>query len=236
MIFDKLITNPKEIIRKVLDSIEYRKPLLITYLNQHCLNIYNQNNIYKKLVDTEFDIYHADLGVFLALKFLGRKKIKRIDATALNGMILNELIKKKYPLVIVGGNFNAEFIQKEAIKKGINFVGYQGGYFSETQTPDVIDYLNNCNAQIFIIGMGVPQQEIFAEQLSRSSEFKVIICVGKFLEFYFGTKKSAPVFIKKIGLEWMFRLITEPRRLWKRYIIGIPVFFYRIVKLKFQRN
>ena len=82
--------------------------------------------------------------------------------------------------------------------------------------------------------MGVPQQELFAEKLLRIPDSKVVICVGNFLEFYFGTKKRAPVFIQKIGMEWLFRLITEPGRLWNRYLIGIPLFIFRILKLKFE--
>jgi exopolysaccharide biosynthesis WecB/TagA/CpsF family protein len=80
--------------------------------------------------------------------------------------------------------------------------------------------------------MGVPKQELFAEQLIRTSNERVIICVGNFLEFYFGTKKRAPYFLQKIGFEWMFRLLSEPKRLWRRYLLGIPLFIYRVIKIK----
>jgi len=84
--------------------------------------------------------------------------------------------------------------------------------------------------------MGVPKQEIFAEKLSQSQNSKVIICVGNFFEFYFKLKKRAPVFVQNIGMEWLFRLFTEPSRLWKRYLIGIPVFFFKIFRIKFFRD
>jgi len=182
-------------------------------------------------------VYQADLGVFFAIKFLeDKKKVKKIDATAMNEMIMNELVDKKIPLALVGGNFEPEFIQDEANKRGINLVGYQHGYFQESQIDEVIRNLNNLKNKVFIVGMGVPYQEIFAERLSEISDSKIGICVGNFLEFYFGTKKRTPVFIRKIGLEWMFRIITDPKRMWKRYIIGIPIFFYRVLKIKLTRN
>lgn len=236
MIFDKLLTDPKEITGLVIDSIEKNVSLLLTYLNQNCFNIYTEDKAYSQILDKKFKIYQADLGVYLATKFLERKKIKRIDATAINEMIINVLIEKEIPLIIVGGNFDSEFVLIEAKKRGINLVDYQNGYFEESKTDEIIQYLNSHNNKTFIVGMGVPRQEIFAERLSEVSNFNIVICVGNFLEFYFGTKKRAPVLIRKIGLEWMFRMLAEPKRLWKRYSIDIPMFFYRILKIKLTKN
>ena len=237
MIFDNLLTDSREIQQLVLDSIEKNESLLLTYFNQHCFNIYKEDKKYQQLLDSKFKVYQADLGVFLAIKFLEDKKsVKKIDATAMNEVIMNELVENKIPLIIVGGKFEPEFVQNQSTKRGINFVGYQHGYFQETQIDEVIKNLIILKNKVYIVGMGVPNQEIFAERLSEISDSKIVICVGSFLEYYFGTKKRTPVFIRKIGLEWMFRIITDPKRMWKRYLIGIPVFVYRVVKIKFTRN
>ena len=236
MIFDNLLIDSKEIKQLVLNSIEKNESLLLTYFNQHCLNIYSENQAYKQILDKKFKAYQADLGVFFAIKFLERKQVKKIDATAMNEVIINELVKKNIPLIIVGGKFEQDFIRNETAKRGINLVSYQHGYFQESQIDEVIRNLNSLKNRVFIVGMGVPYQEVFAAKLSEISDSRIVICVGNFLEFYFGTKKRTPVFIRKIGLEWMFRIITDPKRMWKRYLIGIPIFFYRVVKIKFTRN
>lgn len=234
MIFEKLLTSSEDIKQRIFSSIERREPLLITYFNQNCLNIYYQNESYKKLLDTKFLVYQADLGVFIFLRFFKGKKIRRIDTTAVNEIILSEFIRGKTPLTIVGGNFDEKFIYDKSKNRGMNLIGYQNGYFTEPQTANIIESLSKLESKVLIIGMGVPKQELFAERLSQTSNSKVIICVGNFFEFYFGTKKRAPVFVQKIGLEWIFRLFSEPRRLWKRYLLGIPVFFYEVMKLKFS--
>lgn len=233
MIFNKLLLDSNAVIEKVLSSARDGKALLLTYFNQHCFNIYTKNEIYRKLINSNFLVYQADLGVYIALKLFFKKKIKKIDATKMNEIILSELISRKYSLTMVGGNFDEEYVKNESIKRGINFIGFQNGYFDELKTKEIIENLNRFNSQVYIIGMGVPKQEIFTEKLSQTLNSKVIICVGNFLEFYFGTKKRAPEFVQNIGMEWLFRLFTEPRRLWKRYLIGIPVFFYKIFKIKF---
>jgi len=236
MILNKLLKEPSEILKKVTDSIDRQQLLLLTYLNQHCFNIYCSNKEYRKLLDTKFIVYQADEGVFLALKYLFGKKIKKIDATAMNQFILNDLILRKIPLVIVGSNFDKTFVQEKCEKGKINLLGYQNGFFEEDQSGRIIKELDELKTNVFILGMGVPHQELFAEKLSQSSSNKIIICVGNFFEFYFATKKRAPVCIQKIGFEWMFRLFTEPRKLWNRYIVGIPLFLYRILKVKFSEK
>ena len=229
MIFNKLLTDLNDIRQKVTYSIERGEPFLLTYLNQNCFNIYFNNNKYRKLLDTKFTVYQADLGIFIILKFFGRMNVKRIDATEMNKIILNDIIKNKIPLVIIGGNFDEKFVFDESEKRGINLVGYYNGFFKETETEKIISHVSKFNNSVVMIGMGVPRQEIFAEKISG---LKVIICVGNFFEFYLGTVKRASVIFQKLGLEWFFRILTEPRRLWKRYIIGIPVFFFNIVKMK----
>ena len=70
MILDKVLTNPSDVLHKVLDSLDKHESLLLTYLNQHCFNIYHSNKKYRKLLDAKFDVYQADQGIFLALKYL----------------------------------------------------------------------------------------------------------------------------------------------------------------------
>lgn len=198
MIFDNLLIDSKEIKQLVLNSIEKNESLLLTYFNQHCLNIYSENQAYKQILDKKFKAYQADLGVFFAIKFLERKQVKKIDATAMNEVIINELVKKNIPLIIVGGKFEQDFIRNETAKRGINLVSYQHGYFQESQIDEVIRNLNSLKNRVFIVGMGVPYQEVFAAKLSEISDSRIVICVGNFLEFYFGIKKERRFLLGKL--------------------------------------
>ena len=233
MIFDKLLLEPEEIIDRIIDSLKKRQHLLLTYFNQHCFNVYWEDEKYRNLLDNKFDAFQADLGIFFAFRFFKKQKVQRIDATAMNQKIINLLIQKNIPIGIVGGNFESAFISKKTEEKKLNLVAYFNGFFQEDQSENIINELTSVNSPVYIIGMGVPRQEFFAEKLSNVSNSGIIICVGNFLEFYFGTKKRAPVFFQNLGIEWVFRLGTEPVRLWERYLIGIPLFFYRLLKLKF---
>ncbi|HSP87363.1 MAG TPA: WecB/TagA/CpsF family glycosyltransferase [Ignavibacteriaceae bacterium] len=232
MIINNLLLTQEKVFAEILESLEKDKWLLLTYLNQNSFNIYSRNKNYKEILDTQFKVYQADIGVYLLLKYLKVKNISRLDATKLNTNILDQLIKKNIPISFIGGDFSEDFIREECVKRNINIAGYHSGFFNSTKTKEVINIVKEYKSQVYFIGMGVPKQEMFAYELSKNSENKLIICVGNFFEFYFGTIKRAPVFFQKIGAEWLFRLITEPKRLWKRYLLGIPEFIYRGIKIK----
>lgn len=86
--------------------------------------------------------------------------------------------------------------------------------------------INQTNADIVWIGLSSPKQEVFAFNLSRFTKVSYICCVGAAFDFHIGNVKQSPNWIQKIGMEWFFRLLMEPKRLWKRYIEIVPLFIY----------
>ncbi len=230
---ERLIIKKDEIINTIKRLVENKQPGLVTYFNQHCFNVYYKNEKYKKLLDSDFFVYPDGVGVYFLLKYLFKKNPDRIDASSLNNQMVKYFANKKVSLFLIGGNFDISIIN-EAIKRGLNFKGYHKGYISESEKKLLIEEIHGNEIQIILIGMGVPLQELLAKELLNNFNNSLIICVGNFFEFYFGTIKRAPRFIQKIGLEWLFRLFTEPRRLWKRYLIGIPLFICRILKYKIK--
>jgi N-acetylglucosaminyldiphosphoundecaprenol N-acetyl-beta-D-mannosaminyltransferase len=234
MIFDCLVKDPKDILKKILESIDRREKLLVTYLNQHCFNIYCENKDYGEILDNNFLVYQADLGVYLALKYLFNNSVDKIDATEMNQLVLDSLIKKNIPVTLVGGDFDTKFINEESQNRNLNLINYHKGYFDESVRNDIVNEVSKVKSPVYIIGMGVPKQEIFAAELAGRLEACTIICVGSFLEYYLGTKKRTHMFFRETGLEWFFRLVTEPARMWKRYLIGIPLFIFRVFKIKWK--
>jgi N-acetylglucosaminyldiphosphoundecaprenol N-acetyl-beta-D-mannosaminyltransferase len=234
MIFDNIITQEENVIQLITDSLKNQRCSLITYLNQHCFNVYISNSEYKKLLDNNFTIFMDGLGVYAALKLLGFKNVQKFNATDLYYKIFQRFSLEQTKIFLIGGNFSDKLISKKTVEKRLNICGYHNGYFSNDVTASIVDAIHNTAPEVVIIGMGVPKQEFIAVEIAKLIQNKVILCVGGFLEFYLGTKKRAPVFLRKIGLEWVHRLIKEPERMWKRYIIGIPFFLFRIAKLKFS--
>jgi N-acetylglucosaminyldiphosphoundecaprenol N-acetyl-beta-D-mannosaminyltransferase len=83
--------------------------------------------------------------------------------------------------------------------------------------------VQSSTANLVWVGLGTPKQDFIASRLTRLTEVNTV-CVGAAFDFYAGTQKQAPLFLRQIGMEWFFRLVTEPRRLWKRYLVGNMIF------------
>ena len=116
-------------------------------------------------------------------------------------------------------------------------IGTHHGYFNKTpghpQNEAVIKSINAAKPDILLIGFGMPIQEKWIMENYDRLDVKVFMPVGAAFDYVSGNVRRAPRWMTDHGLEWLGRLIIEPRRLWKRYIIGIPLFFYRVLLQKF---
>jgi exopolysaccharide biosynthesis WecB/TagA/CpsF family protein len=119
-------------------------------------------------------------------------------------------------------------LEKELVTRfpGLAIVGAQPHRFREaTQQEDAddVERINRSGANIVFVGLGCPRQEVWAHE-HRDRVHAVLVCVGAAFDFLAGLKRQAPKCMQRRGLEWLFRLATEPRRLWRRYLLLNPVF------------
>jgi exopolysaccharide biosynthesis WecB/TagA/CpsF family protein len=99
----------------------------------------------------------------------------------------------------------------------------------------VIDRINNSGASILFIGLGCPKQELFAAR-NKGKILMPMICVGAAFDFHAGMLKQAPAWLQKRGLEWLFRLCMEPKRLWRRYVYTNSLFLFLCIKSFFENR
>lgn len=110
-----------------------------------------------------------------------------------------------------------------------NIVGTHCPPFRELSDDEIVDISNEINAaspDVVWIGISSPKQDFYAARLAKHLKVHFIITVGAAFDFYTGNVKQAPVFIRKIGMEWLFRTAMEPRRLLGRYLRVVPRFLY----------
>ncbi|PKO18614.1 MAG: glycosyltransferase [Chloroflexi bacterium HGW-Chloroflexi-10] len=120
---------------------------------------------------------------------------------------------------------------------GLDIAFTYHGYFNKTpgnpENEAVIELINLAKPDILLVGFGMPMQEKWLLENFDRLDVKVALPVGAAFDYVSGNVRRAPKWMTDHGLEWLGRLIIEPRRLWKRYIIGNPLFFWRILKQKF---
>lgn len=105
----------------------------------------------------------------------------------------------------------------------------------EEECENIVNMINNSGATVLAVGVGAPKQEKWiCKYKDRLSSIKVFMAIGATIDFEAGNLKRAPKWMSQVGLEWLFRMLCEPRRLWKRYLVDDLVFFILILKQKFN--
>lgn len=229
----KLVLNSDILFDNISDKIKNDKSFLLTYLNQHCFNIAYDNMSYRKILENNFIVYQEGIGIYLLMKYLRYKELARVNATIVNKKLIRYIVENRLRVYFIGGNFKEDFIKQKCKQRNIKLVGYKNGYFENENLTEILEEIKEAKPEVIIIGMGVPKQEFTAIEIEKRIKGVKIVCVGNFLNYYFDLQKEAPVFIRKLELEWLYRFCLEPKRLFKRYFLGIPLFFYRaFVKLR----
>ena len=101
---------------------------------------------------------------------------------------------------------------------------------TEEEDREIIDTINRASPDVLWVGLGCPKQQLWMYEHKDKIRVPVMVGVGAAFDFLAGTKVQAPRWIRDNGVEWLFRLITEPRRLWKRYMVNGSIFIYNIAK------
>lgn len=115
---------------------------------------------------------------------------------------------------------------------GHHIAGYRDGYFGPEDLDEVIADINAAKADLLLVAMGNPRQEQFIVDNRARLNPTICIGVGALFDFLSGDVVRAPKFMQEAGLEWLFRLMQEPRRLGKRYTVGIYRFLYAVWRLR----
>lgn len=119
---------------------------------------------------------------------------------------------------------------------GLKLGGVADGYFSAEQAPARARAVRESGAQILFVGMGVPRQELFLDENWEELGVNLAVGVGGSFDVLAGIRARAPDVIQRIGMEWVFRLVQEPRRLARRYLVTNCQFIYHLTRELFARG
>mgnify|MGYP001805868519 CR=1 FL=1 len=217
--------NKFNLFDKNLETINVSK-LLITTLNAHCYNITRKDAFFREAL-LKSDILIPDgISMVWATRWLKNEKIKKIAGADLFYYELNRLANFRGKCFFLGSS--DETLQKITQRLNREFPTIQvqtySPPFKQEFTPEddaaMLSAINQFQPDVLMIGMTAPKQEKWAYRHYNELQAGHICCIGAVFDFYAGTINRAPGWMIDLGLEWLFRLIKEPRRMWRRYLIG----------------
>lgn len=228
-------------------SIATKYPLL-SFENKTIINTINPHSYCVAKSDTEFrkallesDVLLPDgIGIVLAAKFLKGEKIKKIAGYDIFLFLLEKLNQIEGTCFFLGASVKTlELIHTKIGKEYPNVIvnsfspPFKEG-FSDEENGNMIKEVNKFNPDVLFVGMTAPKQEKWVYQNKDQLNTKVICSIGAVFDFYAGTVKRPSKLWIKLGLEWLPRLIKEPKRLWKRNLISTPIFLFDMILIKFK--
>jgi N-acetylglucosaminyldiphosphoundecaprenol N-acetyl-beta-D-mannosaminyltransferase len=210
------------------------EPAFVTYLNAACVNIAASDQSYATILRGADGVYADGKAIVWASHWLGQPLPERVNAADFVipfCRAARDHGKKVYLLGAPPDVAQAAACRFREEVPGLQIVGSESGYFAGEE-ESVIGRIASAAPDILLIGMGVPLQEKWAWQNRHRLNTRVIWCVGAMFEFYGNYRPRAPQWMCKAGLEWLFRLMIEPRRMWKRYLLGNVQFLWRVARRK----
>lgn len=191
----------------------------------------------KKLINTAELVTPDGAGVVWASRHLGKPVPERVTGIDLMLKICLQAHHNNWRIFLLGG---APGVAQEAAEKlraeyqNINIVGTHHGYFREKEEAKIINRINDAEPDILFVALGAPRQEFWINQHREELAAKVAIGVGGSLDVISGRVKRAPVWVQKMKLEWLARLIREPRR--AKRMLSLPKFVMLVIKNKFEEE
>ena len=217
------------------------KKLLINTINAHCYNIAQKDHVYAEALHSSDVLLPDGISITHALRFLKGEKLKKIAGADLFYYEMFRLNQSGGTCFFLGSKPSTlEIIKKKANRE---FPNVKVSYFSppyvseftESDNKKMINEINNFNPDVLFVGMTAPKQEKWSYNHYKEIKAGHICSIGAVFDFYAGNIKRAPKWMIDYGLEWFYRLIKEPGRLWRRYILGNFKFLYYMLIERFHR-
>jgi len=209
----------KESLERIIDFINEKKFHLIVTINSENATKALENKIFLDVIKNADLVIPDGIGIIFASKILGDKLPERIPGIDLSYKLLEISNEKGYKIVLIGGKEGVAEGAKENLKKifpNLNIAMTYNGYFNEDEERKIVDEIQKIEPDILLVGMGSGKQEIWIwNNREKFKNIGVCIGVGGTLDIWAGKKKRAPKLVQNLGLEWLYRVIIEPKRIFR---------------------
>jgi len=234
--------EPDELLERIIGWVGTKGPTRrVMYVNAHVINQSREDPALRSALEHADLVYCDGYGVRLAAKALSTEIPHRMTGADWIWDLAAMCEQRDTSVYLLGCEPGVARQAGQRLRRShpnLRVAGTHHGYFEIGSGHDerVIEDINRCKPDILLVGMGTPKQEIWAQRTVDRLDCSVLWSVGALFDFVSGRVPRAPASLADNGLEWIFRLAIEPQRMWRRYLVGNPVFLSRVVAQARQRH
>lgn len=220
-----------ETIKKIEQFIQEETPHQHVVVNSDKILKTQKDNNLRKIINN-CDLINSDgMAVVWSSKILGKPLKERVAGIDLFFKLIEKATYKEWKVYLLGAE--EEVIEKVVRKFRNNYpqlkiVGYRNGYWNNDK--EVVFIIKEAKPDILFVGINSPKKEVFLSRYLKEMNVPFVMGVGGTFDIIAGKTNRAPLWMQKIGFEWFFRLAQEPKRLWRRYLIGNTIFIWLVLK------
>ena len=210
---------------------------LVLNANSHCLNLCHEDRALRAFFNGAEVVFCDGAGVMLAARILGGRLPERITYADWAWRLAAFAAAEGFSLFFLGarpGVAQAAAARLRERHPGLEISGIHHGYFDHSagspESEAVVEEINAAAPDILLLGLGMPLQEYWLLENGRRLDAGVVLTGGAVFDYVSGRLSRGPRLLTGNGFEWLARLLVEPRRLWRRYLIGNPLFLLRVMK------
>jgi N-acetylglucosaminyldiphosphoundecaprenol N-acetyl-beta-D-mannosaminyltransferase len=223
-----------QLLFAIRDCIENDRLVVMSYVNIHTLNIAYETPWFKGFLNDSYLTFCDGVGVKLAARLTGQDLPQRFTPPDFMESICELASRHDWKVFFLGARSGVA--QRAADKLTVRLPGLQirthHGYFDKAadsqENRQVVEQINQFQPHILVVGFGMPVQEKWILENIASLHTNMAFPAGAIFDYLSGEVWRGPRWLTDHGFEWLSRLVIEPRRLWKRYLIGNPLFVWRI--------
>lgn len=226
-----------EAIATLDDRLEAGERIKLAFLNAHGSNLAAGNGEFLGVL-RQFTVLNDGAGLNIASRVLhGRPFPENLNGTDFTPLYLAET-RHVFRVFLLGAepgiaDAAAAALAKRALRHAI--VGTRDGFFQAAEGDSVARAIAATGADLVLVAMGNPAQEIFIARHFDAMGCRLAIGVGALFDFLAGRVPRAPRALRALGIEWIYRLGLEPGRMWRRYVLGNPKFLWRVARARLRR-
>ncbi|MBS5795318.1 MAG: WecB/TagA/CpsF family glycosyltransferase [Dysgonomonas mossii] len=215
-----------------------KKSVQINTINAHSYNVAQKDSHFAKVLLQSDFLLPDGQSIIWSKKILNNESLIRITGFDLFKWEMERLNQFGGRCFFLGSSNETlnKIVSKATIEyPNITIATYSPPYkpiFSDAENQVMMNKVNSFQADVLFVGMTAPKQEKWVYENNDYLDTKHICSIGAVFDFYSGNKQRAPKWMQNYGLEWFYRLIKEPRRMWKRYILGNIKFIYYVINEK----
>jgi exopolysaccharide biosynthesis WecB/TagA/CpsF family protein len=207
------------------------RPVSLAFANAHVLKLAARDDGYRSQLGRFDFVLNDGVGVSMAARMQGRRFPANLNGSDFTPKLLRRCAANGWPVYLLGGLPGVADRAAANLKRtipGLQIAGTRHGYFEPEDERAVAAAIRASGAQAVLVGLGNPQQEAWLDRNLSATGARIGVGVGAFLDFAAQRVRRAPAWVNSAGLEWVYRLLREPGRLWRRYLLGNPEFLARV--------